>query len=157
MNATNRAAFLTMIATSELGAGLLSNSDRGYNCIVGSTAQQPHLFDSYADHPRVSVYLPKLNIHSTAAGRYQILARYFDGYKVKLKLADFSPQSQDKIAIQMISECNALHLIDAGQFSDAVTACASRWASLPGSAYGQHTNALAALQADYVNAGGRIG
>ena len=95
-------------------------------------------------------------LKSSAAGRYQILVRYYDWYKVQLKLPDFGKASQDKIAYQMISECNALHLLDAGDFVGAVKACSSRWASLPGANYGQHENKLADLQLAYVAAGGAL-
>src|SRR5579862_2838471 len=96
----NEKAFLDMISFSE---GTYGKGDNGYNVLVGGS-----FFDGYDDHPRISVYLPSLNIHSTAAGRYQILERYFDAYKARLGLADFSPASQDAIALQMISECGAL-------------------------------------------------
>src|SRR5690349_2325573 len=99
----NVRAFLDMIAVSELGRSLLENpaTDRGYKVLVGSTATVPHLFKSYADHPRMLVDLPRLGIKSTAAGRYQILARTYDSYKQLLDLHDFSPASQDAIAAQM--------------------------------------------------------
>ena len=50
---TNRAAFLDMIAFSEIGPDLLAKSDNGYNILCGSTPAHPLLFDSYADHPRI--------------------------------------------------------------------------------------------------------
>src|SRR5271155_5299338 len=103
----NREAFLSTIAWSE-GTSRVAGSDNGYNVLVGGT-----LFTSYADHPRVSVFLPKLNIYSTAAGRYQLLERYFDSYKALLDLPDFSPASQDAIALQQIDECEVLPAIDA--------------------------------------------
>ena len=74
---TNRAAFLDMIAFSEIGPDLLAKSDNGYNILCGSTPAHPLLFNSYGDHPRQAMFLPKLGIYSTAAGRYQLLARYF--------------------------------------------------------------------------------
>ena len=46
------------------------------------------LFNGYRDHPRVLVDLPKLKIESTAAGRYQLLRRYYDAYKKTLGLKD---------------------------------------------------------------------
>lgn len=147
----NQKAFLDMLAVSEIGAALLSKSDNGYDVIVGGG-----LFKGYADHPRKLVDLPKLKIKSTAAGRYQILARYFDAYKKQLGLKDFSPSSQDAIAMQLIKECKAVDDIDAGRFSSAVAKCASRWASLPGAGYGQHENKLDKLQAAYVSAGGSL-
>jgi muramidase (phage lysozyme) len=140
----NQRAFLDMIAYSEIGPKLLSESDNGYNVIVGGT-----LFSDYSDHPRQSIKLPRLGIKSTAAGRYQILARYFDAYKKILKLPDFSPASQDKIALQLIRECRALDEIERGDIEEAIKLCRSRWASLPGANYNQHENKLDDLLAAY--------
>jgi muramidase (phage lysozyme) len=140
----NQRAFLDMIAYSEIGQKLLSASDNGYNVIVGGT-----LFHDYSDHPRQSIKLPRLGIRSTAAGRYQILSRYFDAYKKILKLPDFSPASQDKIALQLIRECRALDEIERGDIEEAIKLCRSRWASLPGADYGQHENKLDDLLAAY--------
>lgn len=151
----NQRAFLDMIAHSEIGAKLLDVSDNGYDVIVGSTLAKPLLFSSYADHPRRLVEL-RPGLKSTAAGRYQLLSRYFDAYKRTLGLPDFSPDSQDAIALQQIKECRALPMIEAGQFGAAVKQCARIWASLPGAGYGQHENKLADLQAAYVAAGGSL-
>jgi muramidase (phage lysozyme) len=150
--ADNLSAFLQMIGISELGADLIAVSDRGYNVIVGSTAEHPILFNSYADHPRV--YSPSFN--STAAGKFQILERYYDAYKTQLNLPDFSPDSQDAIATQMISECGALNDISAGDIQAAIGKCGSRWASLPSSTYGQHINTYDTLIQAYKDAGGLL-
>lgn len=144
---TNLAAFLSMIAVSEGTAG---KGDDGYNVLVGGT-----LFDGYADHPRVLVDLGK-GLKSTAAGRYQILERYFDVYRVQLHLPDFGHVSQDAIATQMIRECHALDDVVSGNFPAAVSKCASRWASLPGAGYGQRENTLADLESAYTQAGGML-
>lgn len=150
----NLRAFLQMIAVSELTARLLAISDNGYNVLVGSTPDHPRLFSSYADHPRQLVDLPRLGVKSTAAGRYQILARYFDAYKKQLGLRDFSPASQDAIAVQMIRECKALDDIDAGRLAEAINKCRSRWASLPGAGYGQRENDYEALALAFRRSGG---
>ena len=147
----NLQAFLDTIAYSEIGPTLLAASDRGYDVLVGGT-----LFDGYEDHPRKLVWLPRLNINSTAAGRYQVLERYFDAYSKLLSLEDFTPPSQDAIAIQQIKERGALPLIESGDFSAALSRVSNIWASLPGANYGQHTNKLAALQQAYIDAGGVI-
>ena len=149
---SNLDAFLTMIAISE---GTEFIGDHGYNCIVGSTPAHPHLFDSYADHPRVAVRLSP-TLTSTAAGRYQILERFYDAYKTSLHLPDFSPNSQDAIATQMIRERHALDDVMAGRLESAVAKCTSIWASLPGNVYGQHQNTLASLQSAYVQSGGVV-
>lgn len=146
----NLVAFLDMIAWSEgTDNGRQKTNDRGYDVLVGGG-----LFFSYADHPRRLIDLPKLGIKSTAAGRYQLLARYFDAYRTQLKLRDFSPLSQDLIAIQQIRERGALQVIQAGNFQAAVARVKNIWASLPGAGYGQHEHKLDALVAAYERAGG---
>jgi muramidase (phage lysozyme) len=148
---TNRTAFLDMIAWSE-GTSTIPGSDNGYNVLCGATPAHPLLFHSYADHPRIF----NADLNSTAAGRYQLLARYFDAYKKMLGLPDFSPASQDAIALRQISERRALADIDAGNLSGAAFKCAAIWASLPGSPYGQRRNTMNDLQAVYLKAGGTL-
>lgn len=144
----NRKAFLQMIAEAE---GTKNKGFDGYNVVVGG-----ELFTSYADHPRKLVNLPKLGINSTAAGRYQILSRYWDHYKIALKLNDFSPESQDTVALQLIRECGALDDIDNGKIEQAIQKCASRWASFPGSKYGQRTRTMDFMLSAYYRAGGAV-
>jgi muramidase (phage lysozyme) len=146
----NLKAFLDMIAHSEIGEKLLASSDNGYNVIVGGAK-----FFGYADHPRKVVEV-RPGLKSSAAGRYQILARYFDAYRDLLKLPDFGPESQDKIAVQMIRECRALDDIESGRFDEAVFKCRSRWASLPGANYQQHENDIKDLRLAFVQAGGTL-
>lgn len=150
---SNRQAFLDTIAFSELGDKLLAISDNGYNVIVGSTHKKPILFDSYADHPRRLIKI-NANLSSTAAGRYQLLSRYYDAYKRLLNLKDFSPASQDAIALQQIRERRALDDVDAGRFHVAVGKVKNIWASLPGAGYGQHEHELDTLVARFVKNGG---
>ena len=148
----NRCAFLDTIATSEIGAVLLAQTDDGYNVLVGATPSNPLTFSNYARHPDI------LNTHvgSTAAGRYQILFRYWQIYQQRLNLPDFGPVSQDLYALEQLRERHALPLIDAGDFAGAIAAVNNIWASLPGSPYGQHTNALDDLQTAYQQAGGIV-
>jgi muramidase (phage lysozyme) len=145
-------AFLIAIATSEGTADL---GDRGYNVLVGSLLTQVLTFSSYHDHPRTAIQLSP-SLTSTAAGRYQILARYFDSYKITLNLPDFGPDSQDAIAVRMLNEVGALGDIESGNFASALEKAAGRWASLPGSTLGQHENSLAMLQQAYTAAGGVV-
>lgn len=149
----NQRAFLDMIAHSEIGPALLAVSDNGYNVIVGSTPEKPMLFSSYADHPHRMVTL-RPGLVSSAAGRYQLLGKYYDAYKAQLHIHDFSPASQDLIALQQIKECHAINLIEQGLFDKAVIQCARIWASLPGAGYGQHENKIDDLRVAYINAGG---
>lgn len=147
---TNLSAFLDTIAFSEgTDKPGQPTRDRGYDVLVGGG-----LFSGYKDHPRKLIDLPKLDIKSTAAGRYQVLARYYDAYKKQLKLPDFSPASQDSIAIQLIRECKALDDVNAGRIASALYKCRSRWASLPGAGYGQHEHTTDRLIEIYQTKGG---
>jgi len=145
----NQAAFLDMLAHSE-GTPRYGQDD-GYNVLVGGG-----LFDSYAAHPQIVVQV-RPGLRSSAAGRYQLLGRYYEHYRNQLGLRDFSPESQDAIAMQQIRECGAIPLIKDGRFDDAIHACRNIWASLPGAGYGQHENKASDLRVAYINAGGTIG
>ena len=73
---SQRKAFLDMVAWSEgTDNGRQPTRNHGYDVIVGG-----ELFTDYSDHPRKLVTLnPKLK--STAAGRYQLLSRWWDAYR----------------------------------------------------------------------------
>lgn len=146
-----RKAFLDAIAVGEgTDNGRQKTANHGYDVIVGGT-----LFTDYSDHPRKLVTLnPQLK--STAAGRYQLLSRYYDAYKKSLGLPDFSPESQDQIALQQIAERGALADIDAGRIKDAVKKCRTIWASMPGSPYGQRTETMEDFLKYFTAAGGKV-
>lgn len=147
-------AFLDLIAFSE-GTSLspITRAD-GYDVIV-TGADGPRIFSDMSDHPFaggkpgivVRVGPPKLI--STASGRYQLLARYWPGYKAKLGLRDFEPMSQDLVAIQQIRERHALQHIVAGEIEVAIALVSNIWASLPGNTYGQGGHTLATLMEEY--------
>lgn len=147
----NVVAFLDMLAWSEgTDNGRQLTKDRGYDVIVGGK-----LFTGYTDHPRVLVRLnPKLA--STAAGRYQFLARTWDSLQRKLGLPDFGPLSQDKACINLIQGRGALSSVKAGHIGHALALCSKEWASLPGAGYGQHEHKLSNLLAAYRRAGGTV-
>jgi muramidase (phage lysozyme) len=154
----NVAAFLDSLAVSEIGHELLldPSTDDGYKVIVGSTPGKPILMTGYLNHPRRLIVLNNRGLKSTAAGRYQLLARYFDTYRSQLRLPDFGPESQDAIAVQQIREQGALADIEAGHVQIAVGKVCDIWASLPGSRYGQHTNSMSSLENAYEAAGGQF-
>nr|DAV51577.1 MAG TPA: lysozyme [Caudoviricetes sp.] len=146
-----RKAFLDMLAWSE-GTDKKGQptNNRGYDVIVGGS-----LFTDYSDHPRKLVTLnPKLK--STAAGRYQLLSRWWDAYRKQLGLKDFSPASQDAVALQQIKERRALELIDSGYIRQAIDRCSNIWASLPGAGYGQFEHKADNLIAKFKEAGGKV-
>lgn len=146
-----RKAFLDMLAWSEgTDNGRQPTKNNGYDVIVGGS-----LFTDYSDHPRKLVTLnPRQK--STAAGRYQLLARYWDAYRKQLGLKDFSPASQDAVALQQIKERGALPLIDSGDIRQAIDRCSNIWASLPGAGYGQFEHKADNLIARFKAAGGKV-
>lgn len=146
-----RKAFLDAIAVGEgTDNGRQPTKNHGYDVIVGGS-----LFTDYSKHPNKLVKL-RPGLSSTAAGRYQLLSRYYDVYKKQLNLPDFSPASQDQIALQQISERKALEDIDAGRIKDAVKKCRTIWASLPGSPYGQRTETIDDFLGYFRAAGGKV-
>lgn len=148
--ADNEAAFLDMIAFSE---GVAKGED-GYRTLFGGG-----LFDSFADHPRKFFsFTDKLGrvLKTSAAGRYQFLMRTWDEIAQKLQLADFSPENQDRAALELIRQRGAQNDVRAGRIAQAIAKCAPIWASLPGAGYSQHENKLTALVASYQAAGGNL-
>lgn len=148
----NRQAFLDMIAYSEIGAALLAETDNGYNVLVGATPANPLTFSDYSHHPRI------LNsaLNSTAAGRYQINWPTFQTVSRQTGLTDFSPATQDSLALQLAANKGALASIDAGNIQAAILKCAPVWASFAGAGYGQHENSMSQLLAWYQGAGGAV-
>ena len=140
----NQLAFLDMLAWSE-GTSLITASDNGYNVLVGGS-----LFNDYSKHPKVKVWLPRYNINSTAAGRYQFLAGTWDAIVKKYGFKGrFTPEAQDLAAIKLLTECGALSLINSGRIAEAIAKAAPIWASLPGAGYGQREHKLASLLGIY--------
>ncbi|KAF1061063.1 MAG: hypothetical protein GAK45_02337 [Pseudomonas citronellolis] len=150
----NVCAFLDMLAWSEGTSISRYTKDEGYDVVVGGL-DSPNIFTSYAGHPNLLV---KVNdsLSSTAAGRYQLLFRWWKPYRDLLGLKDFSPVSQDLVAIQQIRERKALDDIKAGRVRDAIAKCSNIWASLPGNAYGQRQHKVEDLVAQYRAAGGVV-
>lgn len=148
--AKNRKAFLDMLAWSE-GTSTIPNSDNGYRAQCGGGT-----FSSYSSHPNQKVWVKRIGAFSDAAGRYQLMARYYAPYCKQLGLKDFSPASQDAICLQQLREVHALDDIDAGRFSAAVAKAGARWASLPGSKLGQTIRTFAQVKDAYSEAGGQF-
>lgn len=142
-------AFLDMIALSEGTPESPLTVNNGYDVIV-TGVNGPQVFTDYSKHPGILV-LVRNNppLYSTAAGRYQLLYRYWVAYCQILSIHDFTPISQDFIAVRQMSERGALALIDAGNIEGAITACSNIWASLPGNTYGQHQNTMNDLMQSY--------
>ncbi len=115
----NIAAFLDMLAVSEGTANHPLTKNRGYDVIVTGLDGKPEIFTDYSDHPfahgRPAKVFNRRGEKSTASGRYQQLYLFWPHYRKQLALPDFSPLSQDRLAIQLIRERGALDDIRAGR------------------------------------------
>jgi len=120
--APNTKAFLDFLSKAE-GAD--------YNTIVGGGT-----FDDFSQHPNI-VGLRTAEGPSTAAGRYQIVGTTYRDVAPKLGITDFSPESQDKIAIELIRKAGALEDVQKGDYQSAISKLGNVWASLPSSPYSQ--------------------
>lgn len=154
------AAFLAMIAYSE---GTAAAADPYRVCYKFS-----HTIQSLSEHPAISgewlgVNLPDAECIaagmappciSTAAGKYQINRPTWKRIRNALKLTDFSPDSQDTAAVELIREHSGLALVNSGQTVAAISQVKNVWASLPGNEAGQPQRVLAALLQTYTGAGG---
>ena len=108
------------------------------------------LFTDYSDHPRKLVTLsPNSNQQAPDA---QLLSRWWDAYRKQLGLKDFSPKSQDAVALQQIKERGALPMIDHVDIRQAIDRC-QQYRPLPGAGYGQFEHKADSLIAKFKEAG----
>ena len=142
----NVMAFLRAI---RLGEG--TADEAGYYRVVGGGT-----FTDDRWHPNVRVFIKRYNVHSSAAGAYQIINRTWQSLKRLYGFPDFSPACQDEAAVALIRGRRALNDVIAGRFHEAVAKCSKEWASLPGSTAGQRTETIEAVRQAYMDAGGTL-
>ena len=141
-----------MLAWSEGTDKLGQNTkNRGYDVIVGGS-----LFSDYSDHPRKLVNLPKLGIKSTAAGRYQLLSKWWDAYRKQLGLKDFSQPHRTRWHCSKSKNVARCRSSITGRFGRQSIRCSNIWASLPGAGYGQFEQKADNLIAKFKAAGGAV-
>ena len=140
---SNIQAFLNTIGYSE-GAN--------YNTLYGGNT-----FADYSTFPNVRVTLANGDTTS-AAGKYQFEAATWNGLQSSLSLPDFTPQSQDAAAIQLLKDNNAYDSIVNGDIVTAINNLGNIWASFPSSTEGQPGGkTLQQLTDYYTSQGGVIG
>lgn len=135
-----------------------------YQWLFGSTAAKPLLFESFADHPNVKTYerydgqflRNGKRDFTTAAGAYQITNTTYRALVKQYGFSDFSPDTQDLMAVALILEKKAVSDIVAGNIELAIIKLRPIWASLPGATTGQPTMQLRSSIAAYMGAGGSI-
>jgi len=117
----NVKAFLQAIAAAE-GGGY----DFKYGAIKGKK-NDPWRFTDFSTHPG-----PGFGGSTTASGMYQITKDTWQDHAVKaMGLTDFKPETQDLIAVDMLSSMGVLDNIQDGDVAGAMPKAARRWAALP--------------------------
>ena len=113
-----RKAFLDMLAWSEgTDNGRQKTRNHGYDVIVGG-----ELFTDYSDHPRNLAAKPGNSNQQrrTLPASFPLAGCLPQAVYPK----DFSPKSQDAVALQQIKERGALPMIDRGDIRQAPTVAA---------------------------------
>ena len=116
----NVAAFLKAIAAAE-GGGY----DFKYGALKGRTNDRWRFTDT-STHPG-----PGIDGKTTAAGMYQITRPTWQHHGGKLGLCDFSPRTQDLIAVEILHSLGVVESIKAGQIASVMPKVARTWAALP--------------------------
>ena len=136
----NARDYLNMLASSEGTAG---RGDRGYNVMF-----RGDLVNDYSRHPNiVHTYIDKNGKQgkSTAAGRYQFLNSTYENMAKKLGIKDFSPESQDKVAIALMLE-KGVDFNDGADFGTNLRKVNNVWTSLAGSTLGAQYHSVRSFQ-----------
>lgn len=137
-------AFLDVISMAETG----TIDPSSYSILVFNGS-----FSDFSTHPKVKQCsaIRGRRICSTAAGRYQIMDFNWDYLAPRLGLPDFSPESQDRMALYFIERKGAMADILAGRFEKAACKVGTVWASIPPpcNRYGQSRLKMAQLRQMY--------
>jgi muramidase (phage lysozyme) len=103
-----------------------TDNDRGYNTRVGYT-----YFNNLDKKPGKKVWIPSIKDYSSAEGAYQFLNSTWEGLSRDLGLNDFSRQSQDIAAVELLRKSGSLKKLLEGDFNSATHLASPVWASLP--------------------------
>ncbi|TAJ76100.1 MAG: hypothetical protein EPO42_13250 [Gallionellaceae bacterium] len=106
-------------------AGESSQDAAAYNMLVyGGT------FADMSTHPRVYKPIPGSTLKTSAAGAYQITYSTWKWLHLLAGVDDFTPASQDKMAVAYLRKLGALADIVAGDYAAAIEKCAPVWESI---------------------------
>lgn len=144
-------AFLYMIRSCEHRFPTDVVNDDCYEIFYGGTR-----FIDLSDHPVITgelapVPLPEhmckaagLNspCYSTAAGAYQMIRPTWTRLRDQLGLEDFSKDSQDRAAVELLRQNGIIAMIEAGEIEAAIKKAGKVWAGLPGNTYQQSPKQL---------------
>ena len=114
-------------------------------------------FEGYLDPSRDGI-----DGKTTAAGMYQITRPTWQHHGGKLGLEDFSPRTQDLIAVEILRSLGVIEEIKEGEIAAVMPRVAPTWAALPeGPGQGNHYPhqrhvSFVRFVASYLQAGGAI-
>jgi muramidase (phage lysozyme) len=111
----NVKAFLTTIAQAESST---------YDSAYGDSTNTPNKF-------RGDEKYPGFGKNPSASGRYQIRKDTYNEVSKKLGLTDFSPKTQDLMAVYLITKRKAMDHIKRGDIDAALPEFSKEWAALP--------------------------
>ena len=90
---------------------------------------------------------------SSAAGRFQIIKKTWNGAAVRAQgLTDFTPQSQELAAIELLRQRGALDDLLAGNLKGAMEKAGKEWAGIPNSSLAKAHNQNSAKEAAFLSA-----
>ena len=144
-------AFLYMIRASEHRFPTDVQNNACYQIFYGGKK-----FYDLSDHPVITgelapVPLPEhmcraagLNspCFSTAAGAYQMIRPTWTRMRDQLGLPDFSIESQDRAAVELLRQNGIIDMIQDGDIEAAIKKAGKVWAGLPGNTYQQNPRQL---------------
>ncbi len=148
LNNSNVKAFLGTIAWAEGG---------GYDFLFGaSPSNTKWRFTDYSTHPG-----PGSDKVTTAAGMYQIKKSAWEDHGIRrMGLTDFSPQTQDLIAVSLLRKGGAVDALISCDFKKVMSEASYSWAALaqgpglPNRYSGQPYKEYEAVLAKYKELGG---
>jgi peptidoglycan hydrolase-like protein with peptidoglycan-binding domain len=129
-------AYLDLVAWKEVSQSLNADgSPSGYrerNGVPGSRGLMPE--SAIADNGKLPTDELRYNV-----GRYQMKQVDVDDMRKRYdaKIDDFSPESQDRIAVAKMKYRGVMSELQEGDIRGAIKKGGQEWASLPGSPYGQ--------------------
>lgn len=94
-------AFMRMLRVKEDTVG-----DSGYEKIVGGESFIKDYKKDWSSHPKIPIYIKRINQNSNAAGAYQFMGNTYDeiikNYGARYKITDFSKEAQDKMCLVLM-------------------------------------------------------
>jgi muramidase (phage lysozyme) len=104
-------------------ATLRGQEGQRYDAVVGGGS-----FDDYSQHPDIGVG------NSHAAGAYQFQPGTWAPIQKALNLPDFSPDSQDLAAVDLLRQTGATDKLLSGDLDGAIFAASRQWSGMPNQA-----------------------